>query len=92
MYIEGWAFKENELDLRDKNTARFKEIEHLAKELNIKKASMYGRNQFSGVLPTDETKALSEKDLALIADHGNLCFGGSCEKSDDRFKGTYNTD
>lgn len=92
MYIEGWAFKDNELELRDKNTARYKEIEHLKNDMDFKVISQYGRNNFQGVLITEEAKKLSEADIALIMDHGNLCFGGSCEKSGDTFKGSYNTD
>jgi hypothetical protein len=92
MHIDGWAFKTNELYLRDKNTARYKEIEHLKNDIDFKVTPAYGCNHFQGTLKTENAKSLSEKDIALIMDHGSLCFGGTCDKSGDTFKGSYNTD
>jgi len=92
MHIQSYAFKENEDELRDRNIKRYKEIQHLGKTMEITRTPKYGRGVFKGVLKTDEEKALSEFDLALIADHGNLCFGGSCTKSGDAFSGHYFTD
>lgn len=92
MNIKGWAFKENELELRDKNSARYKEIQHLVGNLNLKKSPQYGHTIFTGQLE-GEAKSLSAFDVALIADNGNLCFGGECGiRSDGRFSGSYNTD
>ena len=92
MYIEGHAFKENEQEIRQKRRDRYKEIQHLSPSMEIKKESTYGRNNFRGTLKTDELKALSEEDITLICDHGNLCFGGNCTKSGDTFTGCYYTD
>lgn len=93
MNIQGWAFKKDELELRDKNTKRFKEIEHLYANLGLNKKPCYGRCEFTGQLEGDEAMALSEFDIALLADRGNLCFGGSCSKGyNGSFSGTYNTD
>lgn len=91
-YIAGWAFEPNERELQDKNSKRFKEIQHIRESLELDKTPCYGHTKFSGTLKTDEAKALSEFDLALIADDGSLCFGGSCSKSDGGFSGRYNTD
>ena len=43
MKIDGWAFKPNELELRDENTARYKEIAHLKEELKLDKVPAYGK-------------------------------------------------
>lgn len=92
MIIQGYAFKADEKEAREKNRQRLKEISHLEESLQIKKDPQYGHVRFSGVLATDEAKQLSEHDLALIADDGNLCFGGECTKFGDRFTGKYYTD
>ena len=92
MYIDGWAYKPNEKELMDQKNARYKEISHLRSVMKITVESCYKNNKFHGHLETAEQKALSEYDIALLADHGNLCFGGSCTISGDRFHGTYNTD
>lgn len=92
MQIDGWAFKENEAELREQAKLRFEQIKHFSASLNIRKSPQYGQVEFFGDLPTDETRQLSEKDLALIADDGNLCFGGRCVKSGNRFRGAYYTD
>jgi hypothetical protein len=91
MYIEGWAFKENKTEISKANYERYKEIEHLRGELQLSKQPAYGKGNFSGVL-NESTRHLTEKDLALIADDGNLCFGGTCTISGDRFSGSYYTD
>ena len=92
MYISGWAFNKKEKELQQKSFDRYREIKHLARELEIKKDPKYGHFKFTGVLKSEEAKALSETDLALIADHGNLCFGGTCIKRGDSFSGKVNTD
>jgi hypothetical protein len=92
MNVEGFAFKANETELREQYHKRYKEIEHHVKTINMKRIPAYGRGNFSGVLNAPEEKALSEMDLCLIADRGNLCFGGTCTKSGDNFSGSYFTD
>lgn len=92
MIISGWAYTTNESEIREKYSERYQEIAHLAESLKIKKDSQYARVKFSGVLESPEAQALSELDLALIADQGNLCFGGQCERNGDTFTGSYNTD
>ena len=92
MNISGYAFKANETEIMSNYRKRFREIEHLYGSINIVKTPAYGKGEFSGVLKTDEEKNLSELDLALLADNGNLCFGGYCTISGDKFSGAYYTD
>lgn len=92
MYIDGHAFKKDEKEIQARRVARHKEIQHLRESMEIKKSPQYGKNTFTGKLNSDEARALSEEDIALIADHGNLCFGGNCTKSGDTFTGCYYTD
>jgi hypothetical protein len=91
MHITGWAFKSDEKQLAEENSERYDEIVALRPHLNLTKDSGYNTVRFKGVI-NDETAHLSEKDLALIADDGNLCFGGYCVKSDTSFHGEYYTD
>lgn len=92
MNIEGYAFKENEKELQAKHSARFKELEHLIGKIDMQRTPAYGKGLFSGTLKTDEEKKLTEFDLALLADSGNLCFGGYCTISGNKFSGAYWTD
>jgi len=92
MRIEGWAFSKDEAEISERYRKRFADISHLSKELSLTKNPQYGHTKFSGELTTPEARALSELDLALIADHGNLCFGGECTKIGDKFFGSYNVD
>jgi len=92
MNIEGYAFKKNEKELMDRNSDRYKEISHLTKDIEITKSPAYAHCKFTGKLNSKEAMELSEFDIALIADHGNLCFGGSCTKNGPTFYGSYNTD
>ena len=90
--LGGYAFKEYEKELQAHNRKRYKEIAQIADEIELTKRPAYGKGVFSGRLLTDRAKALKPSDLAIFADHGNLCFGGSCQKSGDRFSGCYYTD
>jgi hypothetical protein len=92
MNIKGYAGSSDEREVIRKYRDRYQEIHQLAELLNITKHSTYGRVNFSGELPTPETQALSELDLALIADCGNLCFGATCIKAGNKFYGSYYTD
>lgn len=92
MNIEGHAFKANEKELASARVARYKEISGIRSGMDMQKTSCYGKTEFRGTLKTDAAKALSEEDIALIADDGNLCFGGYCSKSGDKFSGAYFVD
>jgi len=92
MQIQGYAFSASEPQVAEQYRIRYREISHLTESLRIKKRPDYGRTFFEGELATEEAKQLTELDLALIADYGSLCFGGSCEIRGDRFVGSYCTD
>lgn len=92
MQIKGYAFDSNREEVMAKYKKRYNEIKHLNETIRLGKKPQYAHTKFSGTLATDEEKQLSELDIALIADHGNLCFGGECTKSGDKFWGSYNTD
>ena len=92
MQISGWAFKSNEKELANKNSDRYKEISSLLKDIKFDKCPSYGKGIFEGVLDSEEAKKLSEFDIALLMDHGNLCYGGYCTKSGNKFSGAYYTD
>jgi hypothetical protein len=91
MNIDGHAFKKNADEIMARRRARHAEIKNTP-GVELEKFSSYGRTQFTGTLTTPEAQALSEEDLALIADNGNLCFGGSCQKRGATFSGEYYTD
>lgn len=92
MHIEGWAFKSNELELRDKAVARYKEIEHLRKEMTIQEDIGYGKHTYRIALLTEEAKTLTNYDIALIMDGGNLCFGGNAHRTGNNIRITVWTD
>jgi redox-regulated HSP33 family molecular chaperone len=94
MYIRGYAFKPNEKELMKENFNRYLEIKPLLSEghITITTTPGYKRNSFNGHLLSDKAKELNEKDIALLADHGSLCFGGDCTIRGDRFSGSYSTD
>ena len=88
--IEGYAFKSNESELVAQRRSRVEQIRHLLPLLEVKKNPAYGQVHFHGVLPTPETQALSEFDIAILID--SCCFGASCAKNGDTFTGHYWTD
>lgn len=65
-----------ELRPDQKRYARYKEIEHLFKDFEWSFKSGYAKREFIAKPKTDEARALSAHDVALLADGGNLCFGG----------------
>ena len=95
MNIDGWAFTKTQQDGRRVNYTRFMEIQHLlsSEHMTFGKNPKYGKTVFSGRLLSEEAKALSEKDIALLMDFGNLCFGGYCTRMpDNTFSGAYYID
>jgi hypothetical protein len=90
--LGGYAFKSYEKELQAYNSKRFKEISESGAQIELKKTPAYGHTKFHGKLLNDEAKKLTRADIAIYADHGNLCFGGSCSISGDSFTGSYNTD
>ena len=89
MIIQGYAFKADEKETMAKYSQRMTELASVSAGVSLRKNPSYGRTMFSGTLDTPEAQALSELDIALIADGGNLCFGGECVKSGNSFRGHY---
>lgn len=49
-------------------------------------------NSFHGKLISEAAKKLTEEQILILMDRGNLCFGGECTRIGDKFFGRYNTD
>ena len=92
MNIDGWAFKVDEIELRDKAVTRYDEIKHLRKEMIVEKTVSYGKYTCRVELKSVEAKTLSNYDVALIIDGGNLCFGGHASRHGDYMNVTVWTD
>lgn len=88
MYIEGWAFKENEEKLRDERFERYTKLDK--KGIEIEERSIgYAHTDYKGKI---KDKSLNELDILLLCDGGNTCFGGEVSISGDYFKATVYTD
>ena len=93
MNYGGWAFSNNEKEQSNEIHDRFLKLKPLlGGDIIINRNSSYGHVDFNGKLLTEEAKSLSEMDLLILADYGNLCFGGSCSIEGDEFSGQYHTD
>ena len=89
-----WAFAAD-ADIRAEHNHRyFEQIMHLraAEHMKFSSNPQYAHTTFSGELLSEEAQALTNQEILLIMDHGNLCFGGSCSKVGNKFSGRYNTD
>ena len=93
MHYSGYAFTEGSEEKQAKIVKRYLEIRGIRKDLNLVVTSCYAHNNFEGKVTTEEAKALTEMDILILADSGNLCFGGDCSlNGDGSFYGHYNTD
>jgi hypothetical protein len=96
MHYGGYAYTATEKEEMDRIRKRYQEIAIYNDQITIKKTPAYAHTKFTAIInldATQEAKALSEWDILIIADGGNLCFGGSCtKKADGVFTGSYNTD
>lgn len=90
----GWAYTSNEDAAHKENLEEYNKIAHLRapEHMELSKLPQYAHVRFNGKLLSEEAKALTTQQLLLLADAGNLCFGGSCQKNGDTFSGRYNTD
>ena len=59
-----------------RNSARYAEISHLASKFEWKRRPSYAKFEYTATTTDPEARSLSASDVALLADHGNLCFGG----------------
>ena len=66
------TFEEN----MKRNSVRYAAISHLASKFEWTRRSNYAQFEFTATTTYPEARSLSAADVALLADHGNLCFGG----------------
>lgn len=85
MNIEGWAFKPNEKELAKQCRDRYDEIKHLRESIIKTVSPQYGKTVYTGDIGDND---LSPKDIALICDSGNTCFGGTVDMSGKSFRCT----
>ena len=88
----GWAFTENETEKAKENYAEYTALKEAAAGVTLHKTPAYGHCKFRGELTTDAARALTDVQILLIADGGNLCFGGTISRCGDTFSGSYSTD
>ena len=88
MLIGGWAFRENEEKLRDERLERYAKLDK--KGIEIEEHSVgYGHVDYKGKI---KDKSLSELDILLLCDGGNICFGGDVRINGDSFEASVYTD
>lgn len=80
-----------------RNSIRYSAIKHLANKFEWTRRSNYAQFEFTATTTDPEARSLSAADVALLADGGNLCFGGrgftKCEAGDKAiFSGIVHTD
>ena len=66
------TFEEN----MKRNSIRYNEIKHLCGKFEWKRRSNYAQFEYTATTTDPEARSLSAEDVAILADHGNLCFGG----------------
>ena len=66
------TFEEN----MKRNSVRYAAISHLASKFEWTRRSSYAKFEYTATTTDPEARSLSADDVALLADHGNLCFGG----------------
>lgn len=62
--------------MMQENSKRYNEIKHLQNAYKWSKSPGYAHFTYTAIALTEEAEQLSARDVALLADHGNLCFGG----------------
>lgn len=66
------SFEEN----MKRNSVRYNAIKHLRSKFEWTRRSSYAKFEFTATTTDPEARSLSAEDVALLADDGNLCFGG----------------
>ena len=66
------TFEEN----MKRNSVRYAAISHLASKFEWTRRSSYAKFEYTATTTDPEARSLSTEDVALLADHGNLCFSG----------------
>lgn len=63
-------------EIMKKNGERYEEIKHLQEHFTFKRTPGYAKCAYVATTNNPEAMELSSHDVALLADYGNLCFGG----------------
>ena len=66
------TFEEN----MKRNSIRYDAIKHLRGKFEWTRRSNYAQFEYTATTTDPEARSLSAADVALLADHGNLCFSG----------------
>ena len=66
------TFEEN----MKRNSVRYNEIKHILGKFEWKRRFYYAQFEYTATTTDPEARSLSAEDVAILADHGNLCFGG----------------
>ena len=66
------TFEEN----MKRNSVCYNEIKHLRGKFEWKRRPSYAKFEYTATTTDQEARSLSASDVALLADGGNLCFGG----------------
>ena len=90
MYVNGYAYRSNEQEEKIRRHKRYQEIKNLP-ILISKKETRYNKVVYSGTYKQVE-KEISEEDIALFCDDGNVPFGAQIECKDGWFTCTIYTD
>lgn len=78
---------------RKKIAARYAEIKHLKADFEWTRKPNYAQFEYVAIALTPAAEELSAEDVALLADSGNLCFGGrGFSKNGKRYSGVVYTD
>jgi hypothetical protein len=93
MYIDGWAFKENEDELMKRNQAIYNDlVDRNIKDNVVVEGTISGYANIKKYGKIKEGFKISERDLAVYLDGGNLCFGGESTINGTSFAVTIFTD
>jgi len=85
MFIDGWAHLPNSKELQKKLSDRYREIEKYKKYIFIESIDLgYNHKNYIGRILDNCPIEIREKDIAILMDRGNLCFGGWCEIHPDK--------
>jgi hypothetical protein len=87
MNIEGWAFKEQErlLALKNRKNEFMFAMKNKASYVQVESVTHgYAHQIVKGILLPGHPP-IGEEELAVFLDEGNLCFGGVCTISGDKF-------
>ena len=92
IHIEAFATRQHKSEIAQKRQERAEKIKHFLPLLEVVKTAEphmrpVGRTYFRGVLPTPETQALSESDLAILVD--SCQFGAFCKKNGNTLPNIY---